>query len=84
MTNAQRKRLVPVLNFEGLSASFKGRFVNSPVRSLLRPMFVLLIHCEDDDGVDPEERASAATNLINESDDEDVVYRYHNTTDWNE
>lgn len=46
-------------------------------------MFVLLIHCEDDDGVDPEERASAATNLINESDDEDVVYRYHNTTDLN-
>ena len=34
------------------------------------------LHFEDDDGVEPEERASPATNLINESDDEDVVYRY--------
>ena len=37
---------------------------------------VSTIHCEDDDGLEPEERTSPVTNLINESDDEDVVYRY--------
>ena len=45
------------------------------IRRTMRTFWVSILHFQDDDGLESEDRASTATNLINESDDEDVVYR---------